>query len=41
MWIGFALDENIRGVILVHRWKSGKWRTKGFVKDHDVSEAAR
>jgi Na+-driven multidrug efflux pump len=41
MWIGFALDENIRGVILVRRWKSGKWRTKGFVKDHDVSEAAR
>lgn len=41
MWIGFALDDNIRGVILVRRWKSGKWRTKGFVKDHDVSEAAR
>ena len=32
MWIGFALDENIRGVILVRRWRSGKWRTKGFVK---------
>ena len=31
MWIGFALDENIRGVILVRRWRSGKWRTKGFV----------
>ena len=33
MWIGFALDENIRGVILMRRWRSGKWRTKGFVKD--------
>ena len=33
MWVGFALDENIRGVILLHRWKSGKWRTKGFVKE--------
>ena len=32
MWIGFALDENIRGVILVRRWRSGKWRSKGFVK---------
>ncbi len=32
MWIGFALDENIRGIILVRRWRSGKWRTKGFVK---------
>ena len=31
MWIGFALDENTRGVILVRRWRSGKWRTKGFV----------
>ena len=33
MWIGFALDENIRGIILVRRWRSGKWRTKGFVKE--------
>ncbi|MBR6974202.1 MAG: MATE family efflux transporter [Bacteroidaceae bacterium] len=32
MWIGFALDENIRGVVLMRRWKSGKWRSKGFVK---------
>ena len=31
MWVGFALDENIRGVILVRRWRSGKWKTKGFV----------
>ena len=35
MWIGFALDENIRGVILVRRWRSGKWKTKGFVTPHD------
>ena len=32
MWIGFALDESIRGVILVRRWQSGKWRTKSFVE---------
>lgn len=32
MWIGFALDENIRGVILTRRWRSLKWKTKGFVK---------
>ena len=31
MWVGFALDENIRGVILLRRWRSGKWRNKGFV----------
>ena len=34
MWVGFALDENVRGVILVRRWRSGKWRSKGFVKGH-------
>jgi putative MATE family efflux protein len=31
MWVGFALDENIRGIILMRRWRSGKWKTKGFV----------
>ena len=30
MWIAFALDENIRGIILMRRWRSGKWRTKGL-----------
>ncbi len=32
MWVGFALDENIRGIILKRRWRSLKWQTKGFVK---------
>ena len=32
MWVGFALDENIRGIILLRRWRSGKWKNKGFVK---------
>ena len=32
MWLGFALDENVRGIILMHRWRSGKWKGKGFVK---------
>ena len=30
MWVAFALDENIRGVILMRRWRSGKWRSKGL-----------
>ena len=34
MWVGFALDENIRGIILMRRWRSGKWRDKGFVQDY-------
>jgi Na+-driven multidrug efflux pump len=33
MWIGFMLDENIRGIILMRRWRSGKWKSKGFVKN--------
>ena len=31
MWVTFALDENIRGIILMRRWRSGIWRDKGFV----------
>jgi Na+-driven multidrug efflux pump len=38
MWVGFALDENIRGIILVRRWRSGKWRTKGFVSKRERGE---
>lgn len=33
MWASFALDENIRGLIFIYRWKSMKWSTKSFVKD--------
>ncbi len=32
MWVGFALDENLRGIVLMRRWRSGKWRTKNFIK---------
>lgn len=31
MWCAFVLDENIRGIIFVYRWKSMKWAKKGFV----------
>ncbi len=31
MWIAFILDENIRGLIFVRRWKSMKWAKKSFV----------
>jgi len=30
MWIGFALDENIRGIILMRRWHSMRWTGKNF-----------
>lgn len=31
MWIAFILDENIRGIIFIWRWKSMKWVKKSFV----------
>ena len=30
MWAAFCLDENLRGVILMRRWHSQKWRGKSF-----------
>jgi Na+-driven multidrug efflux pump len=30
MWIALASDECVRGVLMVLRWKSGKWRTKAI-----------
>ena len=26
LWVAFALDENLRAVVFVIRWKSGRWR---------------
>lgn len=32
MWIGFALDENLRGIILMRRWHSLRWMGKSFAR---------
>lgn len=32
MWVIFAIDENIRGLIFVRRWNSFKWVGKEFLK---------
>ena len=32
MWVAFALDENIRGIIFVRRWYGMKWVNKSFVR---------
>ncbi len=32
MWVIFAIDENIRGLIFVRRWNSFKWVGKDFIK---------
>ena len=28
LWIAFAADELFRGIMMVIRWKGGKWRSK-------------
>ena len=28
LWIAFAADECLRGILMLWRWKSGKWREK-------------
>ncbi len=32
LWIAIAADEVIRGIFMLLRWRSGKWRTKGINK---------
>jgi Na+-driven multidrug efflux pump len=31
LWCALILDENIRGLIFIHRWKSRRWTTKSLV----------
>lgn len=32
MWWMFTLDENVRGIVFLRRWNSGKWMHKGFTR---------
>lgn len=32
-WIGFTVDECFRAILVLIRWKSGKWRGKSFIKN--------
>ena len=32
LWIAIAADEVIRGILMLFRWRSGKWRDKGINK---------
>ena len=36
IWLGFALDEWVRGIIVMFRWKGGKWRNMRVVESHAV-----
>lgn len=33
VWIAFAIDEWFRGILVLIRWKTGKWKGKGFVNN--------
>ena len=33
LWTALAADEVFRGILMILRWRSGKWRTKRVVKD--------
>ena len=33
MWICFSVDEILRCIINLHRWKSGKWRSMSLVRE--------
>lgn len=33
MWIALAADECFRGILMIYRWKKGKWREKSLVKN--------
>ena len=37
IWIAFALDENIRGLILLCRWRSGRREVGAQKRLHAVS----
>lgn len=32
LWVAIAADEILRGILMLFRWRSGKWRTKGINK---------
>lgn len=40
VWIAFAVDEWVRGVIMLLRWRSRAWEKKALVKPVSASESA-
>jgi Na+-driven multidrug efflux pump len=40
MWICFSADEIIRCLINLQRWKSGKWKSMGFVRPEENMEVS-
>lgn len=40
LWIAFAADECFRGLLMIIRWKGGKWRTKRFAAAEETTATA-
>nr|WP_247682018.1 MATE family efflux transporter [Paenibacillus sp. Marseille-P2973] len=40
VWIAFTVDEWLRGLIMLLRWRSRAWEKKALVKPENISEAA-
>lgn len=33
LWVAIAVDECLRGLMMIWRWRSGKWKTKRVIKE--------
>jgi putative MATE family efflux protein len=40
VWVSFAFDEIIRGILLYLRWRSRKWSTKAFINREKIKAGA-
>ncbi|WP_050614285.1 MATE family efflux transporter [Bacillus testis] len=38
VWIAFIVDEWLRGLLMLHRWKSRAWMKKGFTSSEEFAE---
>ena len=34
IWVGLALDESSRGVVLCLRWRTQKWKRRDLIQSH-------
>ena len=37
IWIGLALDESSRGVVLALRWRTQKWKKRNLIKSKNIA----
>jgi putative MATE family efflux protein len=39
VWVALTLDEWIRGIVMLFRWRSNRWRTKALVSPSTVTDS--